>query len=285
MDSCRCDYAFFDNKKIELNGGAKMDKVIDIEERIPSMREKRRRKTNRKFLFILTVFVAALLVILYFQSPLSRIGIVSVSETTLNDKDFYLEKSGLAVDKPFWGFDATAIEKSLANLAGVRSVTVSRKWLRDVDIGIKEWETVAYIQDDGNYNLLLENGDSFPTEILLPEAEAPVLNGFDDAKDRKRMTIQLMKLNRDVYHLISEIKYMDNGEHTDRLTVYMDDGFEVRAVIQTFAEKMGYYSDITAQLNGLEKGVIDMEVGTFFTPFSEMYGPSKEDDSIDEEEE
>ena len=51
-----------------------MDKVIDIEERIPSMREKRRRKTNKKFLFMLTVFVVALLAILYFQSPLSKIN-------------------------------------------------------------------------------------------------------------------------------------------------------------------------------------------------------------------
>ena len=50
-----------------------MDKVIDIEERIPSMREKRRRKTNKKFLFMLTVFVVALLAILYFQSPLSKV--------------------------------------------------------------------------------------------------------------------------------------------------------------------------------------------------------------------
>ena len=49
-----------------------MDKVIDIEERIPSMRDKRRRKTNKKFLFMLTVFIAALLVILYFQSPFSK---------------------------------------------------------------------------------------------------------------------------------------------------------------------------------------------------------------------
>ena len=35
-----------------------MEKVIDIEERIPSMREKRRRKTNRKFIFIVTIFAA-----------------------------------------------------------------------------------------------------------------------------------------------------------------------------------------------------------------------------------
>ena len=65
----------------------------------------------------------------------------------------------------------------------------------------------------------------------------------------------------------------------------MDDGFEVRAVIPTFSERMEYYPEITAQLNGLEKGVIDMEVGTYFTPYSEMYGPSEEDEEVVEEDE
>ena len=53
----------------------------------------------------------------------------------------------------------------------------------------------------------------------------------------------------------------------------MDDGFEIRAIMSNFAEQMTYYPDITAQLHDYEKGVIDMEVGTFFTPFSELYNP------------
>ena len=64
-----------------------MDKVIDIEERIPSMREKRRRKTNKKFLFVLSVFVVALLAILYFQSPLSKVGMITVSGAMLHDSE------------------------------------------------------------------------------------------------------------------------------------------------------------------------------------------------------
>ena len=50
---------------------------------------------------------------------------------------------------------------------------------------------------------------------------------------------------------------------------------------QRFAEKMAYYPEITAQLNGYEKGVIDMEVGTFFTPFSKMYGAEVEEEDDD----
>ena len=260
-----------------------MEKVIDIEERIPSMRKKRRRRTNKKFSFVLFVFVIALLITLYFQSALSEVGKLTINETVLHESQFYEEQSGLAVGDALWGFRIEEIEKSLGTLIGVEQVTVKRKWLRDVDIRISERDTVAYIEEKGRYSLLLENGELFATELLL--AKAPILNGFTDEAIRKRMAKQLMKLDEEVYHLISEITFEGTKDDIDSLRVYMDDGFEVRAVISTFAEKMTYYPEITAQLNGLEKGVIDVEVGTYFTPFSKVYGLIKEDgDPIDEEE-
>src|SRR6185437_8167876 len=105
--------------------------------------------------------------------------------------------------------------------------------------------------------------------LLSPNADAPILINFEDATSRKRLTDQLLKLDDAVYHLISEIILEGYEDEADSLTVYMDDGFEVHAVIPTFAEKMDYYPEITAQLKGHEKGVIDMEVGTYFVPFSE----------------
>lgn len=261
-----------------------MDKVIDIEERIPSLREKRRRKTNKKFLFMLTVFVVALLAILYAQSALSKIETIKVSGAVLHERAFYEEQSGLTIDNSLWSFSTGDIEKSMGKIEGVQKVSVSRKWFRDIEIVITEWKTVAYLEDGGQYSLLLESGETFPTGMLLPEAESPVLNNFKNPNTRKRITAQLLKMDDTVYHLISEIIVTGDEKDSDSITVYMNDGFEVRAFISTFAEKMAYYPDITAQLNSYEKGVIDMEVGTFFTPFSKVYGLiEEEEEPIDEE--
>lgn len=261
-----------------------MKKVIDIEERIPSMREKRRKRTNRKFLLILLVFVGALLIILYFQSPLSRINAVHVSGAQLNTQDFYIEESGLSNDESLWGFKIESVEKSLQEIDTVKSVSISRKWLRDIEINIVEWDTVAYIEENEHYNLLLGSGDVYSAEYLIPEEEAPILNGFSDEKDRKRITSQLLKLDKDVYQLISEIVLADE-KSTNELVVYMADGYEIRAIISTFADQMAYYPEIIAQLKDYEKGVIDMEVGTFFTPYSKVYGESEEVEDIAEESE
>lgn len=263
-----------------------MDKVIDIEERIPSMREKRRRKTNKKFLFMLTVFVVALLAILYFQSPFSKIGDISISGAVLHENVFYKEQSGLTTDDPLWSFNTDEIEESLTTIKGVKEVAVSRKWLRNIEISITEWDTVAYIEEVGQYSLLLENGETFPAGVLVLEAEAPILNNFTNEDSLKRISAQLLEMKDDVYQLVSEIIFDGAAEDEDSITVYMDDGFEVRAIISTFAENMDFYPEITAQLKGYEKGVIDMEVGTFFAPFSKVYGlvdDEEEADSVDEE--
>ena len=254
-----------------------MEKVIDIEERIPSMREKRRRRTNRKFIFVIIIFTFALLVLLYFQSSLSRIDKITVKGTNLYEKTFYLEEADLSADKPLWGFRVKDTEKIIRKMNSVQEVTITRKWLRDVEINITEWNPIAYIENDGQYGLLLENGEVFSRNKLLPEEDAPILNGFADSEHRKRITAQLTKMESGVYQLISEIIYKGNADNPDNITVYMDDGYEIRAIIPTFAEKMAYYSGITAQLHDHEKGVIDMEVGTFFTPFNDIYGQDKEE--------
>lgn len=251
-----------------------MDKVIDIEERIPSMREKRRRKTNKKFIFIIAVFCIALLVLLYFQSPLSKVGTVEIHGAKLYDEQFYFEKSGVHLGSPYWAFDTKEVEKELLKIEGVSKVSVSRKLLRDIDISITEWKMVAYMENDGKFDLLLENGDIISSDINYPNV--PILNHLDKPDIRKKLTHQLLKMDKDVLQLISEIIYTGTEEYPDTITAYMDDGYEVHAIIPTFAEKMDYYPEITSQLEDMEKGIIDMEVGTYFSPFNKVYGIEKE---------
>lgn len=78
-----------------------MKKVIDIEERIPSMRERRRRRANRKFIFIVSIFLVALLSILYFQSSFSRIGKIQLIGASIHEPSVYLEKVVFKKEKDY----------------------------------------------------------------------------------------------------------------------------------------------------------------------------------------
>lgn len=270
-----------------------MKKVIDIEERIPAMRKKRRRRANQKFVLVIVIFLIALLSILYFQSSKSRIDKIKVNGASIHDAAYYIEKSGIQEGSGLWGFTKGKVNERLAKVEGVKSVEVSRKWLRDVELTVTEWRPIAYLENEGQYGLLLENGDVFMPKQLSPEEDAPILIGFSEEKIQNSLTKQLKAMENNVYQLISEIIYSGTAEEPNRITVFMDDGYEVKVLLPTFAEKMIYYPDITAQLTGKEKGVIDMEVGTYFTPYSQFYGVTdeinigevKEEEEVDEADE
>lgn len=256
----------------QKKGGAIMKKVIDIEERIPSMRERRRRRANRKFTFVVAIFLIALLSILYFQSSLSKIGKLTVIGANIHEPSYYLEKSGIQEGEGLWSFSKKTVKEQLIKVEGVQEIEVSRKWFHNVELTVVEWRPIAYIENDGRFGLLLESGEVFTPEQLTPEEDAPILNGFSDAKVQSRLTTELKKMENNIYQLISEVIYTGTDAEPNHITVFMDDGYEVKVLIPSFAEKMAYYPDIIAQLNGTEKGVIDMEVGTYFTPYSQVYG-------------
>lgn len=65
-----------------------MKKVIDIEERIPTLRAKRRRRSNIKFILLTTVFGVILFLLLYFQSPYSDIKTIDVTGEALKIRHF-----------------------------------------------------------------------------------------------------------------------------------------------------------------------------------------------------
>src|SRR5690606_18192383 len=70
------------------------------------------------------------------------------------------------------------------------------------------------------------------------------------------------------------------------ITLFMNDGYEVRADANTLAEKLNYYPSIIAQIESedvSEKGIVDIEVGSYYRPFSGEYSLIKEDTEKNEE--
>lgn len=60
-----------------------MEKVIDIEDRIPTLKARRRKRTNKKFSILLLLFISTLLIVLYFQSSYSHIQSVKIKGASL----------------------------------------------------------------------------------------------------------------------------------------------------------------------------------------------------------
>ena len=111
-----------------------MEKVIDITERVPAMKKRRKRRTNFKFIALITIFLLIIVVLLYFQLPYSNIKKIDIKGAALREDAFYLQQSTLQVDDSLWGFKTSEVEQSIAENEWIKSVDVKRKFLNDVEI-------------------------------------------------------------------------------------------------------------------------------------------------------
>lgn len=251
-----------------------VDKVIDIEDRIPTLREKRRKRTNFKFIVLISLFFLTLFLLLYFQSPYSDISEIRVSGSKIVENEFYVKQSDLTIGHSMWGFRVADVEKKLSKEEWVKDVTVQRKWLTKVEIKIEEWQKIAYISENNAFYPMLENGVIVKQTSTIEPIDAPVFLHFNNEGLRKRLLKELANLNPEVLALISQINATPTKADPYAITLYMNDGYEVRAEISSLSEKLNYYPSIIAQIESkgeYEKGIIDIEVGTYYRSYSDEY--------------
>ena len=153
-------------------------------------------------------------------------------------------------------------------LPQVKTAEVTLRGMNDVTIHVTEHETIAYVYSGGSYYNVLENGTVADTELKVPIGNNPIITSFEMNQNLEDLLEQYMQLTDSVQNSISEIKYTGTEENPYAITVYMNDGNEVKAILPSLAEKILYYPDIVSQL-GETKGTIDLEVGVYCTPFAQ----------------
>ncbi|HET7656745.1 MAG TPA: cell division protein FtsQ/DivIB [Bacillales bacterium] len=245
------------------------EKVITLEDRVPKLKEQRRQKANRRLILYISIFFFLILVIGYFLSPISHVQSISVSGNHFVSKAAILKTSGLSQKTSFWDVHPAATEKKIQSLKEIKSATVKKHFPNAVTINVTENSRVAYLKRDGNYFPILENGAQLPAinHSDVP-ADAPILVNWPDGKHLDNMAKQLKKLPGAIVHSISEIYYTPEKNFPGMVTLYMNDGFEVRALIDDFARKMAEYPKIVSQLQPGVKGIIHLGTATYF----EKYG-------------
>ena len=261
-----------------------MEKIIDIEDRIPTLRERRKKRSNRKFTLLLVLFLVTLFGLLYFQSSYSLVQTIQVQGANLASSDSYIDQSGIQVGQSMWEIRTSVAEKSIEKNEWVQNVVVKRSGFTTVNIEVEEWKKAAYVETNDDYQMVLENGSLFKTEESNATIDAPLLSGFEDKKIRLRMVKELADLKGEVFSMISQIESVPSKSDPLRVQLFMNDGNEVRAIIPSFAEKMNYYPSLIAQLGDSDKGVIDLEVGSFFQTYLDKYNPQPNEEAEEDEE-
>lgn len=243
-------------------------KVVALEDRIPKLKEQRRRKANRRLVLLLLLFFIMIAVVAYTQSPLSHIKQISVNGNEVYSRNEIIKASGLSIKTNIWEIRKKSIAAQLERLSEIKQAEVKLKWPNSVEIKIKEYQTIAYLKLDKQYVPVMENGKILhqkKSETI--SSDSPILFEFNEGDVLDEMVKGLKMLPEEIVNSISEIHYTPKKTDQYHINLFMNDGFEVSATLRSFAEKMVHYPSIISQLDPEKKGMIDLEVGSFFKAF------------------
>ncbi|WP_044337476.1 cell division protein FtsQ/DivIB [Rossellomorea aquimaris] len=255
----------------------KKENVVSLEDRIPKLKQHRKKKANRRLLFLLSLFLLMILSVVYFQSPLSHVKEVVVHGNELVSNETVLQYSGIDSGMNLWSVNKDKTEEQLKKLPEVKNAKVKMSFPNSFEVHIQEYDKKAYLSKGNKFFVILENGEVLNKGTESIPVDAPLLRGFEEDKVLVKMVEELGELPKEVQHLISEINLVPKKTDQYHLTLFMNDGFEVSATIRTFSEKMVHYPSIVSQLDPSVKGVIDLEVGSYFRAY-ETEGEQSDDE-------
>ncbi|SDB87595.1 cell division protein FtsQ [Pelagirhabdus alkalitolerans] len=264
----------------------KEEKVVSIEDRIPKLKEARRKKTNRRLIFYIVLFFFLISIVLYLQSPLSYIDEINVSGYEYINPDRIVTESHLSEEDNIWAISTEEVEHTIASLEEVDSAQVSRRFPNHIEIEIEELDKVAYMNRGEFFYPLLENGTTLAAIRLVDwRGDAPLLYDFQENQYLDLLLEELSSLSPSVMRHISEIHYNATESNPYILKLLMNDGFEVETSIRNFSNNMSSYPSITAQLDHDEQGIIEIgEGGAVFNRYTDDYDQT-EDETENEDEE
>lgn len=251
-------------------------KVITIEDRIPKLKQRRKQKANRRLILYLFIFFILLAGVLYFQSPLSKIGTISVNGNLFISDDEIIDFSELKVGTSYWGVNKEKTKKRLKTHKEIKSVNLEKKLPNHIILTINEYKRIAYISKDGHFLPVVENGKVIDSkdDSVYP-MDAPILANWDD-KGIKLISAELSKVPKEILNLISEIHYTPTDYDSLHITLFMNDGYEVRASVRNFAKNILTYPSIISELDPTLKGYIELDVMPTFKPYEIESSTEKE---------
>ncbi|KIL50385.1 hypothetical protein KP77_17600 [Jeotgalibacillus alimentarius] len=242
--------------------------VVSLEDRVPQLRQRRRKRANRRLVGVVLLFVFLIIIVLYFQSSYSKVQDIQVNGNSGISDDAVVDLAGISPGDAYWTLNLDNAEKKLTDHKIIRNAEVKRDFPLGVEVTIEEFEKVALSREGQQYRTVYENGYiSDPKPVQDIDFSAPVLNGFRQGTVLNDLASALSDLPGNVLNSISEVHHTPSEVDSGRVTLYMNDGFEVTAVIHTLAEKMTHYPSIVSQLDPDVKGVIDLEVGSYFRAY------------------
>lgn len=242
-------------------------------DRLPNIKHERNRRLLRRSMILIGLFSIPALLLLYYISPLAKLGGVSVKGNDRISSEIIEKELNFTVGDNLWSqyFDRKDNVKNLKKQElQIENAEVHLDGINHFEVEVKEYPEVAYLESNGKYSPVISNGKIIPIEVEKSDGELPILESFTGSKRILKVLDGYKKLSEEVKQGISQIKYAPTNENKELLEIFMNDGNKVLISINDLGDKMNYYPQIAKEMNDKEmKGVVDMEAGIYSYPYTE----------------
>lgn len=242
--------------------------VVSIEDRIPKLKHARKKKANRRLIFYLSIFFLLIAVVVYLQSPLSHIRTIEVNGNTFLNEEKIIKYSELTTDTNIWTINTNSVEQAIAKDPVIKNIQVDRKFPSTVTLEVEEQPVIGYINDDSNYLPILGNGEILDDSNQGFTGNAPFLQGFDE-EQLKQLATEMKDVPQSIMSLISEIHWVESEDDSNKIMLYMNDGYTVIGSLREISNKISVYPSIVSQLEPEDEGVIHIGVGVYFESYQD----------------
>ncbi len=242
--------------------------IVSIEDRIPKLKERRKRKTRIQLVILLISFFILITLVVYFSSSYSQVSHIEVTGNQYLSDEEITEWSEIQGDDFFITLSKKRVTEKIEAHEEIKNVTMDKQYPNKLVIEVEENGIIGYIKEGDVYIPVLESGLVIKKSATKTPTALPILYNFQQDQYLEKLAEQLNEMPKEVMNLISEVHYDPSEQDPTHIYLYMSDGMKVVGSITDLAEKMSYYTNIVANISPPEtKGVIDIEVGAYFTPY------------------
>ncbi|MEV2546729.1 FtsQ-type POTRA domain-containing protein [Paenibacillus larvae] len=233
---------------------------------LPKQKTKKE-KSSKKLLLILFLFFITVLVVLFFQSSLSRITEVHIKGNRNLTLEQIEQASGVSKGDHYFLTLSKKVEENVAKLPTVASVKVTKRFPGELTIEIKEFSKVGYtIDQDGNKQMVMENGVRMPAEETNQMLDRPILTGWSETDSHYQELCKVLGgLSESDLEDISEIRPDPMTAYPDGIKLFpavkLGAKVEIITTIGFLPEKASYIGPFVKswkEENNVSSGVIKM---------------------------
>ncbi|GIO21879.1 cell division protein FtsQ/DivIB [Oceanobacillus sp. J11TS1] len=240
--------------------------IVSIEDRIPKLKQARKKKANRRLIFYLSIFFLLIAIIVYLQSPWSEIRSIEVSGNVFLTDEYIIDASGLKEGSNIWSMNKSSVVEQIEKDSVIEKASISRDFPRTVHIDVEEKSVLGYVKEGKDNYPVLSDGQIIQKNAKDFTSNAPLMIGFNE-EQLTELTAEMMDIRPSIFNMISEIEWNDSDQEEMHITLYMSDGFLVKGKAEQIFDKLDYYPSIVSQLDAEDSGIIHIGVGVYFESF------------------